>query len=99
MRQSLPRSTSLILWVLLLVLAFLIVCPLVSIFAEAVIIDGRLDLYRAWTVIAAPENLETVANSLLLGVCVTLCSTLLRCPRPICWPAPKSAAASGWTLC
>ena len=80
MRQSLPRSTSLILWVLLLVLAFLIVCPLVSIFAEAVIIDGRLDLYRAWTVIAAPENLETVANSLLLGVCVTLCSTLFAVP-------------------
>ena len=99
MRQSLPRSASLILWVLLLVLAFLIVCPLVSVFAEAVIIDGRLDLYRAWTVIAAPENLETVANSLLLGGASPCAPPFLRCPRPICWPAPKSAAASGWTLC
>ena len=41
MRQSTTRSVSPILWVLLLVLAFLIVCPLVSVFAEAVILDGR----------------------------------------------------------
>ena len=58
----------------------LIVCPLVSVFAEAVIIDGRLDLYRAWTIIAAPENLQTIWNSLLLGVCVVALSTVIAAP-------------------
>ena len=80
MRQSTTRSVSPILWVLLLILAFLIVCPLVSVFAEAVIIDGRLDLYRAWTIIAAPENLQTIWNSLLLGVCVVALSTVIAAP-------------------
>ena len=80
MRQSTTRSVSPILWVLLLVLAFLIVCPLVSVFAEAVILDGRLDLYRAWTIIADPENLQTIGNSLLLGVCVVLLSTVIAAP-------------------
>lgn len=80
MRQSLTRSAGPILWVLLLVLAFLIVCPLVAVFAEAVIIDGRLDLYQAWTIIADPENLQTIWNSLILGVCVVLCSTVLAAP-------------------
>ena len=80
MRQSSTRSIRPILWVLLLVLAFLIVCPLVSVFAEAVIIDGRLDLYRAWTIIADPENLQTIWNSLILGVCVVLLSTVIAAP-------------------
>ena len=80
MRQSLTRSAGPILWVLLLVLAFLIGCPLVAVFAEAVIIDGRLDLYQAWTIIADPENLQTIWNSLILGVCVVLCSTVLAAP-------------------
>ena len=80
MRQSTTRSVSPILWVLLLVLAFLIVCPLVSVFAEAVILDGRLDLYRAWTIIADPENLQTIWNSLLLGVCVVALSTVIAAP-------------------
>ena len=80
MRQSTTRSVSPILWVLLLVLAFLIVCPLVSVFAEAVITDGRLDLYRAWTIISAPENLQTIWNSLILGICVVLLSTVIAAP-------------------
>lgn len=80
MRQSTTRSISPILWVLLLVLAFLIVCPLVSVFAEAVITDGRLDLYRAWTIISAPENLQTIWNSLILGICVVLLSTVIAAP-------------------
>lgn len=80
MRQSTTRSISPILWALLLVLAFLIVCPLVSVFAEAVITDGRLDLYRAWTIISAPENLQTIWNSLILGICVVLLSTVIAAP-------------------
>ena len=78
MRQSITRKSGA--FALLAILAFLIVCPLVSVFAKAVIVDGRLDLYRAGQIIADPENLQTIWNSLILGVCVTLCSTVIAAP-------------------
>ena len=79
------RSTSTwkingILWVLLLLLVGLILCPLITVFARAVIIDGRLDLSQAWSIITDKENLQTIFNSLLLGVCVVLCSTVIAAP-------------------
>ena len=65
---------------LLILLTGLILCPLITVFAKAVIIDGRLDLYQAWQTIASSENVQTVCNSLLLGVCVVLCSTVIAVP-------------------
>ena len=65
---------------LLALLTGLILCPLISVFAKAVITDGRLDLCQAWRTAASPENAETVCNSLLLGVCVVLCSTVIAAP-------------------
>lgn len=65
---------------LLALLVGLILCPLITVFAKAVITDGRLDLYQAWRVIASTENVQTVCNSLLLGVCVVLCSTVIAVP-------------------
>lgn len=65
---------------LLVLLAGLILCPLISVFAKAVIVDGRLDLVRGWQAIAAAENWQTVGNSLLLGLCVVLCSTVIAVP-------------------
>lgn len=65
---------------LLAVLTGLILCPLITVFAKAVIIDDRLDLYQAWQIIASPENVQTVLNSLLLGICVVLCSTIIAVP-------------------
>ena len=43
-------------------------------------IDGRLDLYQAWENIASQENIETICNSLILGICVVLCSTVIAAP-------------------
>lgn len=65
---------------LLALLTGLILCPLISVFAKAVITDGRLDLYQAWRTAVSPENAEAVCNSLLLGVCVVLCSTVIAAP-------------------
>ena len=65
---------------LLVLLTGLILCPLITVFAKAVIVDGRLDLYQARQTIAGPENIRTVANSMLLGVCVVLCSTVIALP-------------------
>ena len=72
--KDLPRLA------LLALLTGLILCPLITVFAKAVIIDGRLDLYQAWRTIAGAENVQTICNSLLLGVCVVLCSTVIAVP-------------------
>lgn len=80
MRSSMTGKNSAILWLLLVFLLGLIVCPLISVFAKAVIIDGRLDLYQAWSVIVDSENLQTVWNSLLLGMSVVLCATIIAAP-------------------
>ena len=74
LKKDLPRL------LLLALLTGLILCPLITVFAKAVIIDGRLDLYRAWENIAGAENVQTVCNSLLLGLCVVLCSTVIAVP-------------------
>jgi len=65
---------------LLAVLAVLIVCPLITVFAKAVITDGRLDLSSAWAMIADSGNLQTIWNSLKLGACVVACSTVIAAP-------------------
>lgn len=80
MKQSTTWKNKGILWILLVILIGLIVCPLIMVFAEAVIIDGRLDLRQAWSIITDSENLQTIWNSLVLGVCVVLCSTLIAAP-------------------
>src|SRR5699024_9502590 len=69
-----------LLWLLLVFLVGLIICPLIAIFAKAVILDGRLDLYQAWSIIADRENIQTIWNSLILGVSVVICSTVFAAP-------------------
>lgn len=66
--------------VLLIVLIFLVICPLISVFARAVINNGRLDLYSVWQTITEKENARIIGNSLLLGVLVVIVSTLIATP-------------------
>ena len=80
---------------LLLLLCGLILCPLITVFEKAVIIDGRHDLYQAWRTIANAENVQTVCNSLWLGVCVVLCSTVIAVPTAYLL-ARTRLAAHGW---
>ena len=74
------KSVNKFIVLLLILLAGLILCPLITVFAKAVMIDGRLDLYQAWENIASQENIETICNSLILGICVVLCSTVIAAP-------------------
>ena len=67
-------------FLLLALMTGLILCPLITVFAKAVITDGRLDLYQAWQAISSAENVQTICNSLLLGLCVVLCSTIIAVP-------------------
>ena len=78
MRNKVSRN---IVYVIIsLVLAFLIVVPVVTVFSEAVITDGRLDLSNAIRTVCNSENVKTILNSLLLGVLVVLVSTLIATP-------------------
>lgn len=61
-------------------LLFMIVCPLVMIFAKAVIVDGRLDFLSVWQTLKADGNLEMIGNSLLLGVLVVIVSAVIAAP-------------------
>lgn len=63
-----------------LFLLFLVLCPLASIFIEAVIIHGRLDFSYAITALEAEGNILMIFHSLLLGALVVILSTLLSLP-------------------
>ena len=78
--MNIRRKTRLPLLLLAATLCFLIVCPLIMIFAKAVITDGRLDFYSAWQTLTESENAVMIGNSLLLGVLVVLLSTLIAAP-------------------
>ena len=45
-------KTNLVNIVLLIVLFALIICPLLSVFAKAIITDGQLDIYNALSIIS-----------------------------------------------
>ena len=57
-----------------------IIVPILTVFAETVIVDGRLDLSNAIQAIGNDRNLETIKNSLLLGVIVVIVSTIIATP-------------------
>ncbi|MGN0598851.1 MAG: ABC transporter permease [Oscillospiraceae bacterium] len=62
------------------ILFFLILCPLITIFLKAVITDGRLDFGSAWQTLTEDKNAKMILNSILLGVAVTLISTVIAAP-------------------
>lgn len=68
------------LFILAVILFFLILCPLITIFVRAVITDGRLDFGSAWQTLTESKNAEMIFNSLLLGAAVTILSTIIAAP-------------------
>ena len=105
LQKNLPRVF------LLVLLTGLIRCALITVFAKAVITDGRLDLYRAWQTIASRENVQTICNSLLLGSTVIAVPTAFLLARTqlakhswleivfmIPFMTPPYIASMGWVL-
>lgn len=80
MNKTIDRKKNLPLLLLSVLLGFLIVCPLVTIFAKAVITDGRLDFCTAWQTLIQNENAVMIGNSLLLGLLVVILSTVIAFP-------------------
>ncbi|MBP3886968.1 MAG: iron ABC transporter permease [Cellulosilyticum sp.] len=66
------------------VIAFALFCfiivPILTVFAEAVMVDGRLDFSNAIQIIGNDKNIETITNSLVLGVLVVIVSTIIATP-------------------
>lgn len=85
LKQNLP------LIFLTLVLFFLIICPLLMIFAKAVILDGRLDFSMAVQTLKDNENVVMIANSVILGVLVVIVSTLIAAPLAYLFSRTKFA--------
>lgn len=80
MKKAISFKKHLPLLILAFVLFCLIVCPLIMIFAKAVITDGRLDFVTAWQILRERENAQMIGNSLLLGVLVVIVSTIIAAP-------------------
>ena len=80
MNKTIKRQRNFLPVILVVLLGFLIVCPVVMIFARAVIVDGRLDFYHAWETLRNSENITRIGNSLLLGILVVIVSTIIAAP-------------------
>lgn len=80
MKKTISIKKNIPLIIIAAVLLFLIVCPLIMIFAKAVIRDGRLDFITAWQTLTESENAQMIFNSLLLGVLVVILSTIIAAP-------------------
>ena len=66
--------------VLIVILTFLIVVPIITVLIEAVVVDDRLNFANAVHTICQKENLNTIINSLLLGILVVITSTVIATP-------------------
>ncbi len=71
------RATSAL---LIIFLVILIVCPLLSIFAEAVFQDGHFGFESAAAAITESENAAMIGSSLLLGFMVVVVSSVIALP-------------------
>lgn len=80
MKKTIGFKKNIPLIIIAAVLLFLIVCPLIMIFAKAVIRDGRLDFITAWQTLTESENAQMIFNSLLPGVLVVIVSTIIAAP-------------------
>ena len=61
-------------------LIVLIICPIVSIFARSIITDGKLDWSNLVQLFSDSEYFQTIGNSLLLGLSVTVLTTIVALP-------------------
>lgn len=78
-KRSAGRRTT---WYVLICIGLflLIILPILTVFQKAVMVNGRFDFSAAWNTVMDKDNIETITNSLLLGVLVVLVSTVISTP-------------------
>lgn len=55
-------------WMITILLLFFIIVPVITVFSEAIINNGRLDFMSTFKIIVSSDNLKTIMNSILLGI-------------------------------
>lgn len=79
--NNLTNKRKIAIYFTIFVLLFvLIILPIISVFGEAVIIDGRFDFTNALQIWVSKENVKTITNSLILGILVVIVSTIISTP-------------------
>ncbi len=80
MSKAINGKQRIVYFTIFVVLFALIILPVVTVFGEAVIVDGRFDFSNALQTIGDSENITTITNSLLLGFLVVIVSTVISTP-------------------
>lgn len=91
MKEKTSIKKQLPLMALCVILLFLIVCPLLMIFAKAVMSDGRFNLAVVWQTLCESQNARMIGNSLLLGVLVVIVSSVIALPLAYLFSRTKFA--------
>lgn len=91
MKDKMSVKKQLPTYVLSALLIFLIVCPLIMIFAKAVMTNGRFDLVVAYQTLMESQNAKMIGNSLLLGVLVVIVSSIIALPLAYLFSRTKFA--------
>ena len=80
MGKSTGKKRTLVYFTIFVVLFALVILPIIAVFSEAVIVDGRFDFSSALQTIADKDNVTTITNSMLLGFLVVIVSTIISTP-------------------
>lgn len=91
MKEKISIRKQLPVYLLSAALLFLIVCPLLTIFAKAVTTGGHFNLNAVWQTLMEGQNAKMIGNSLLLGVLVVLVSSIIALPLAYLFSRTKFA--------
>lgn len=80
MFKSSKSKNNVIYAVIAVILMIFIIAPLITVFGEAVMVDGRLNFSNAIATVVKSDNVATIGNSLLLGGLVVIVSSIIAVP-------------------
>lgn len=80
MKKFTDKRTVVIYFISFVSLFILIILPIISIFGEAVFVDGHFDISNALLTLTSGEIIRTITNSMVLGILVVIVSTIISTP-------------------
>lgn len=80
MKKLTDKRTIAVYFTFFALLFVFIILPVISVFREAVMTDGRFDMRNAAGTVLSKGNITTIANSLILGMLVVAVTTVISTP-------------------
>lgn len=80
MKKLTDKRTIAVYFTFFALLFVFIILPVISVFREAVMTDGRFDMRNAAGTVLSKGNITTIANSLILGILVVAATTVISTP-------------------